>query len=92
MKILRGKVVLVQILNPARSSGKDIMDMKLEIEDISNQINAEYDDEQSGYRPIVCINGSVSTPEKVAYYAISECCILTIVGDEMNFIPYEYIV
>jgi len=89
---LRGKVVLVQILNPARSSGQDIQDVKLEIEDISNQINAEYGDEQSGYRPIVCVNGPVSTPEKVAYYAISECCIVNVVRDGMNLIPYEYTV
>lgn len=33
---LIGKIVLVQVLNPARSSGEDIQDVNLEIEDISN--------------------------------------------------------
>ncbi|MCI15951.1 putative alphaalpha-trehalose-phosphate synthase, partial [Trifolium medium] len=89
---LRGQVVLVQILNQARSSGKDIQDLKFEIEAIAKEINDEYGDEQSGYRPIVCINGPVSTQEKAAYYAISECCIVNAVRDGMNLMPYEYTV
>ncbi|GAU20967.1 hypothetical protein TSUD_201160 [Trifolium subterraneum] len=89
---LRGQVVLVQILNQARSSGKDIQDLKFEIEAIAKEVNDEYGDEQSGYRPIVCVNGPVSTQEKVAYYAISECCIVNAVRDGMNLMPYEYTV
>lgn len=89
---LRGEVVLVQILNQARSSGKDIQDVKFEIEAIAKEVNDKYGDEQSGYRPIVCINGPVSTQEKAAYYAISECCIVNAVRDGMNLIPYEYTV
>ncbi|XP_058754876.1 probable alpha,alpha-trehalose-phosphate synthase [UDP-forming] 11 [Vicia villosa] len=88
----RGKVVLVQILNQARSKGKDIQDLKFEIEAIAKEINDKYGDKQSGYRPIVCVNGPVSTQEKAAYYAISECCIVNAVRDGMNLMPYEYTV
>ncbi|XP_004507802.1 probable alpha,alpha-trehalose-phosphate synthase [UDP-forming] 11 [Cicer arietinum] len=89
---LRGKVVLVQILNPARSRGKDIQDVKSEIEAIAKEINGKYGDDKDNYKPIVCIKGPVSTQEKVAYYAISECCIVNAVRDGMNLMPYEYTV
>lgn len=87
---LRGKVVLVQILNAARSRGKDIQDVKNESEAIAKEINDKYG--KNGYQPIVCINGPVSTQEKAAYYAISECCVVSAVRDGMNLMPYEYTV
>ncbi|KAJ1433536.1 Trehalose-phosphatase [Sesbania bispinosa] len=87
---LRGRVVLVQILNPARSKGKDIQDVKSESEAIAKEINEKYG--KPGYQPIVCINGPVSTQEKAAYYAISECCVVSAVRDGMNLMPYEYTV
>lgn len=87
---LRGRVVLVQILNPARSRGKDIQDVKSESEAIASEINQRYG--RKGYLPIVCINGPVSTQEKVAYYAVSECCVVSAVRDGMNLMPYEYTV
>ena len=87
---LRGKVVLVQILNPARSSGKDIQDVKSESEAIAKEINEKYG--RPGYQPIVFINGLVSTQEKAAYYAISECCVVNAVRDGMNLVPYTYTV
>ncbi|KAL5101253.1 hypothetical protein RYX36_005580 [Vicia faba] len=71
----RGRVVLVQMLNQARSKGKDIQDLKFEIEVIAKEINDKYGDKKSGYMPILCVNGHVLTQEKAAYYAISECCI-----------------
>ncbi|XP_061347455.1 probable alpha,alpha-trehalose-phosphate synthase [UDP-forming] 11 isoform X2 [Gastrolobium bilobum] len=87
---LRGRVVLVQILNPARSRGKDIQDVKNESEAIAKEINEKYG--KPGYQPIVFINGPVSTQEKAAYYAISECCLVNAVRDGMNLVPYTYTV
>ncbi|RDX80865.1 putative alpha,alpha-trehalose-phosphate synthase [UDP-forming] 11, partial [Mucuna pruriens] len=87
---LRGRVVLVQILNAARSRGKDIQDVKSESEAIAKDINDKY--AQPGYQPILIINGPVSTQEKAAYYALSECCVVNAVRDGMNLVPYEYTV
>ncbi|QCD80444.1 probable alpha,alpha-trehalose-phosphate synthase [UDP-forming] 11 [Vigna unguiculata] len=87
---LRGRVVLVQILNAARSKGKDIQDVKSESEAIARDINEKYS--QQGYKPIVFVNGPISTQEKVAYYSISECCVVNAVRDGMNLVPYEYTV
>ncbi|CAL0330384.1 unnamed protein product [Lupinus luteus] len=87
---LRGRVVLVQILNPARSSGKDIEDVEDETKAIAMEINEKYG--EPGYQPIVIINGPVSTQEKAAYYAIAECCVVNCVRDGMNLVPYTYTV
>ncbi|KAJ8750664.1 hypothetical protein K2173_015845 [Erythroxylum novogranatense] len=87
---LRGKVVLVQIANPARSSGKDVQDVLSESNLVAKEINEKYG--KDGYEPIVFINGPVSFSEKVAYYAISECCVVTPVRDGMNLVAYKYTV
>ncbi|KAJ4827746.1 putative alpha,alpha-trehalose-phosphate synthase [UDP-forming] 11 [Turnera subulata] len=87
---MRGRVVLVQIANPARSQGKDVQDVRDETNAIAAEINHKYGRE--GYEPIVYINGPVSTQEKAAYYAISECCVVTAVRDGMNLVAYKYTV
>lgn len=87
---LRGRVVLVQIVNPARSRGQDIQEVENEINKVADEINRKYG--KSGYEPIVFINGPVSTLEKVAYYAISECCVVNAVRDGLNLVPYKYTV
>ncbi|KAJ4825229.1 hypothetical protein Tsubulata_051451, partial [Turnera subulata] len=87
---MRGRVVLVQIANPARSQGKDVQDVRDETNAIAAEINHKYGRE--GYELIVYINGPVSTQEKTAYYAISECYVVTAVRDGMNLVAYKYTV
>ncbi|KAL2939777.1 putative alpha alpha-trehalose-phosphate synthase [UDP-forming] 11 [Bienertia sinuspersici] len=86
----RGELVLVQIANPARSRGMDVQEVQKETHQIAKDINKKYG--KPGYEPIVFINESVSTLEKVAYYAIAECCVLNAVRDGMNLVPYKYTV
>lgn len=87
---LRGKVVLVQITNPARSSGKDVQDVENDIKRTADEINAKFG--KPGYEPIVMVKGPVSTEDKVPYYAIAECCVVNCVRDGMNLVPYKYTV
>ncbi|GJV75821.1 probable alpha,alpha-trehalose-phosphate synthase [UDP-forming] 11 [Tanacetum coccineum] len=87
---LRGSVVLVQIVNPARSRGHDIQEVENETQKVANEVNERFG--QDGYEPIVFVNGPVSTQDKVAYYAISECVVVNAVRDGMNLVPYKYTV
>ncbi|KAA8524504.1 hypothetical protein F0562_010927 [Nyssa sinensis] len=87
---LRGRVVLVQIVNPARSQGKDVQEVQNEIDKVANEVNKKYG--KLGYKPIVSVSGPVSTQDKVAHYAISECCVVNAVRDGMNLVPYKYTV
>ncbi|OWM73332.1 probable alpha,alpha-trehalose-phosphate synthase [UDP-forming] 7 [Punica granatum] len=85
----KGKAVLVQIVNPARGSGANIDDTKTEILESCKRINKEFG--RPGYEPIIFIDSPISVSEKVAYYSIAECVVVTAVRDGMNLTPYEYI-
>lgn len=86
----KGRAVLVQIANPARGKGKDIDSIRAEIQDSVERINKEFG--RSGYSPIVFIDRNVPSVEKLAYYTVAECVVVTAVRDGMNLTPYEYIV
>ncbi|CAM0954574.1 unnamed protein product [Alopecurus aequalis] len=86
----QGRAVLVQIANPARGKGKDIEVIRAEIQDSCDRINRQFG--RTGYSPIVFIDQNVPSVEKLAYYTVAECVVVTAVRDGMNLTPYEYIV
>ncbi|KAF9677474.1 hypothetical protein SADUNF_Sadunf08G0111500 [Salix dunnii] len=86
----QGKIVLVQIANPARGKGKDVKEVQAETHAAVERINEKFG--KPGYDPIVLIDEPLKFYEKVAYYVVAECCLVTAVRDGMNLIPYEYII
>ncbi|CAL1381827.1 unnamed protein product [Linum trigynum] len=84
------KVVLVQIANPARGRGKDVKEVQAETYSTVKRINETFG--RPGYNPVVLIDAPLKFYEKVAYYAVAECCLVTAVRDGMNLIPYEYVI
>lgn len=86
----RGKVVLVQIANPARGRGRDVEEVQSETHSTAIRINETFG--RPGYEPVALIDHPLQFYERIAYYAISECCLVTAVRDGMNLIPYEYII
>lgn len=87
---LQGKLVLVQIVNPARCSGKDVQEVKREAYLTAKRINEDYG--CAGYVPVILIDRPAPRYEKTAYYAVAECCIVNAVRDGMNLVPYKYII
>ncbi|KAL5552927.1 hypothetical protein UlMin_040328 [Ulmus minor] len=87
---LQGKVVLVQIVNPARGLGKDVQEAKSETYLTAKRINEVYG--SPDYQPVLLIDRPVPRFEKTAYYAVAECCIVNAVRDGMNLVPYKYVV
>ncbi|KAL2500854.1 hypothetical protein Fot_34702 [Forsythia ovata] len=86
----QGRIVLVQICNPARGKGIDLVEIKAEIEESCHRINKEFG--KPGYETIVFIHRPVSISERMSYYSIAECVVVTAVRDGMNLTPYEYTV
>ncbi|KAG0456681.1 hypothetical protein HPP92_024469 [Vanilla planifolia] len=86
----REKVVLVQIANPARGKGKDVEELQTESHAMAKRINETFG--SSDYEPVIMIDKPLQFYERVAYYVVAECCLVTAVRDGMNLIPYEYIV
>ena len=87
---LQGKLVLVQIVNPARGIGKDVQEAKRETYLTAKRVNKTYG--SPGYEPVILIDHGVPLYEKIAYYTVAECCIVNAVRDGMNLVPYNYIV
>lgn len=87
---LQGKVVLVQIANPARGRGKDVKEVREETYSTVKRINDVFG--KPGYEPVVLIDENLRFYERIAYYVVAECCLVTAVRDGMNLIPYEYII
>ncbi|PKU77145.1 putative alpha,alpha-trehalose-phosphate synthase [UDP-forming] 9 [Dendrobium catenatum] len=87
---LRGKVVLVQIVNLARSSGNDVKDARAETMSLAERINLRYGNQI--YNPVVLIDYAIPFHEKIAFYVAAECCIVNALRDGMNLVPYEYVV
>ncbi|KAL4280620.1 hypothetical protein GQ457_03G011080 [Hibiscus cannabinus] len=86
----RGKVVLVQIALPARGRGKDVKEVQEETYSTVKRINESFG--KPGYDPVVLIDEPLKFYERIAYYVVAECCLVTAVRDGMNLIPYEYII
>ncbi|KAK9853916.1 hypothetical protein WJX84_012449 [Apatococcus fuscideae] len=86
----RGKLVLIQITNAARSASKDLVELHDYIADMVQKINSKYG--SPNYEPIVFLERPVPLYEKIALYAISDVCVVTATRDGMNLVPYEYIV
>jgi trehalose 6-phosphate synthase/phosphatase len=89
-KDLQGKVVMIQIANPARGTGKDIQEAREEAYSVKDRVNEEFGNEH--YEPIVLLERVVPLFERIAYYTIADCCVVIPVRDGLNLIPYEYIV
>lgn len=86
----RGRAVMVQIANPPRGRGRDLDEIQAEIQESCQRINEAFG--QGNYKPVVYIDRPVSFNERIAYYAVAECVVVTAVRDGMNLTPYEYIV
>lgn len=86
----QGKVVLVQIANPARGRGKDVKEVQAETHSTVKRINETFG--KPGYEPVVLISEPLKFYERIAYYVVAECCLVTAVRDGMNLIPYEYVI
>uniref|UniRef100_UPI001CB9D37B probable alpha,alpha-trehalose-phosphate synthase [UDP-forming] 7 n=1 Tax=Erigeron canadensis TaxID=72917 RepID=UPI001CB9D37B len=87
----QGRAVLIQVANPARGKGGiDLDEIQIEIQESCKRINDQFG--KPGYQPIVYIDTPLGINERVAYYSIAECVVVTAVRDGMNLTPYEYIV
>lgn len=86
----KGRLILVQVANPARSRGKDVQELEEEVKLIADRINDAFG--YDGYQPVMLLGRHVPLYERIAFYTVAECCVVTAVRDGMNLIPYEYIV
>lgn len=86
----RGQLVLVQITNAPRTSGKDIAELHEYVLSLAQRINRKYG--QPGYDPVQYLERHVPLHERMAFYSIADCAVVSATRDGMNLVPYEYVV
>jgi trehalose 6-phosphate synthase/phosphatase len=88
---LRGKVSLVQVAHPARSQGKDVLELQTDVHAAVAAINRAYGEPGEKAPPVVLLERHVPLHERIALYAVADCAVVTATRDGMNLVPYEYV-
>jgi len=92
---------LVQVCNPARSTGREMQELQAEVAATVERLNATYgvtegaaddkDDEIGQGKVVVLLHRSTTLAERVALMSVADCAVVTATRDGMNLLPYEYI-
>jgi trehalose 6-phosphate synthase len=88
---LRGKVTLVQIAVPSRSSVREYRELREQIEQATGRINGRFTEPGSDV-PIIYLHRGVSLPRLMAYYRIADVMLVTPLKDGMNLVAKEFVV
>jgi trehalose 6-phosphate synthase len=84
-----GEVVLVQVAVPSRQDLEETPLLMEELSNIADRVNDEFG--SPDYQPIDLKHTSLDFDELLAYYALSDICIVSSTRDGMNLVSYEYI-
>lgn len=96
---LAERVVMVQVCNPARGESRELQEVRQEVFDIVERLNATYgavdgrDKNSNGEsgKVVELIARSTSLGERIALLSVADCAVVTATRDGMNLLPYEYI-
>lgn len=85
-----GQAVLVQITNAPRSSGKELAELHECVRALAARINTRFG--APGYEPVHYLERHVPLHERIAFFSVADCAVVTATRDGMNLVPYEYVV
>lgn len=84
-----GRLCLIQITNAPRAANQDMQELIAHIQNLVHEINVKFG--TSTYQPVTLVERDVVLHERIAFYSISDCLLLTATRDGMNLAPYEYV-
>jgi trehalose 6-phosphate synthase len=85
---LRGKISLVQVVVPSRTSVPKYQELKIEIERLVGEVNGKFT--MSGWVPIHYLFRNLASNELLGYYRAADIALITPLKDGMNLIAKEY--
>ncbi|GBF90542.1 trehalose-6-phosphate synthase phosphatase, partial [Raphidocelis subcapitata] len=85
-----GQVVLAQITDAPRSSGKELSDLNEYVDALVERINARFG--RPGYQPVFYLRRPMPLHERIAFLSLADAAVVTATRDGMNLVPYEYVV
>ncbi|MHB1336280.1 MAG: alpha,alpha-trehalose-phosphate synthase (UDP-forming) [Candidatus Humimicrobiaceae bacterium] len=83
------KIIFLQIAVPSRSKVEEYITFKKEIDELVGKINGKYSIEM--WSPVTYTYKSLSQEKLIAYYKVSDICLITSLRDGMNLIAKEYV-
>lgn len=85
---LQGTTTLIQVVVPSREEVPEYQSLRSDVERLVGEINGEFT--QPGWVPIHYIYRHLDQTELLAYYRMSEICLVTPLKDGMNLVSKEY--
>jgi trehalose 6-phosphate synthase/phosphatase len=85
---LQGTVTLIQVVIPSREDVPEYQALRATVERLVGEINGEFT--QPGWVPIHYLYRALNQTELLAYYRMSEICLVTPLKDGMNLVSKEY--
>lgn len=80
--------VLVQVAIPTRPDVEEYQQLRNEVNGLIGKIEGKHG--STTYAPIHFMYKSISKPELIALYALSDVCLISSTRDGMNLVSYEY--
>ncbi|HUG16190.1 MAG TPA: trehalose-6-phosphate synthase [Thermomicrobiales bacterium] len=85
---LQGCTTLIQVVVPSREDVPEYQILRSEVERLVGEVNGEFT--QPGWVPIHYIYRPLDRTELLAYYRMSDVCVVTPLKDGMNLVSKEY--
>lgn len=85
---LQGNITLIQVVIPSRTDVPEYRAQRESIEQLVGNVNGEFT--QPGWVPIHYLYRSLEPIELLAYYRMSDVCLVTSLKDGMNLVSKEY--
>lgn len=85
----RDRFTLVQIAAPSRTRIPSYTDLRLNVEETAERINARY--QTARWKPIILIEHQYSHDEVRRWYKAADICLVTSLHDGMNLVSKEFV-
>lgn len=85
---LQGTITLIQVVIPSRIDVPEYRSQREAIEQLVGNVNGEFT--QPGWSPVHYLFRSLEPTELLAYYRMSDICLVTPLKDGMNLVSKEY--
>ena len=84
----RDRLTLVQIAAPSRTRIPSYADLRMQVEDTAERINARY--QTARWKPIILVERQCSHGEVRRWYQAADICLVTSLHDGMNLVAKEF--
>ncbi|GFH10594.1 glyco_transf_20 domain-containing protein, partial [Haematococcus lacustris] len=80
-----------EVTNPPRSTGREVLELHRAVAALVEAINTKYAKPSAKYLPVHYLERHVPLHERMAFYSVADCAVVTATRDGMNLVPYEYV-